>query len=280
MAPETETRKDNGTGAKPPVQEAFPWERLPGESAEAFRAFTLYRTADPKTRSYDKVGDHSLMRRWANRFRWATRVAEWEAWLVLNQAELNEAGRLRFRTEQLSFARSSLAKAQRSVEKLDETKQDVESIVELATFAVRTGRVALDLPPDGPVRQGSNGDVGLTVSLPSVPWLAAFVPQTKPNELKQNETEIVVQSGEQVLDETPPIRGRKRLVQSVRDSLPDDLQAAPTVESSNVKSERAKPGTISSKKEDDPTFVAPPNREHPYRRCKKHGNACRRGGHN
>lgn len=299
MAPDTETEKRNDAEiGRSPTPEAFPWERLPGESAQAYRAFSLYRALDPKIRAYDKVGDHSLMRRWANRFRWATRVAEWEAFIAMNQADLNEAGRLQFRSRSLSFASRSLAKAERSVTQLNETKLSVEDVNSLASEAVRIGRVALDLPPDGPVRQLTGESTGLSVSLPSVPWLAAFIPQnqtqTQPNETKPNE---VVPSGEQVLDETPPIPGRKlpgnparkRLVNRVLDYKPDDLAAPPSnsqtvkshlykLEVEVSKSHLAKQGEISPK--ETALEVAPPNKEHPYRRCKKHGNSCRRGGHN
>jgi hypothetical protein len=273
MAPETET--ENRSGAAKP--QTLPWDRQPGESAEAFRAFLLYRDQDPKTRSMralDPLVSHTLGVRWAKRWRWVSRVAEWAAMLQLNQADLNEATRIKLRSASVRFALSSLAKAERKVNETEPSKLSIEEALSLAKDGVKLGRQALDLA-DGP-RPGADS-TGLSVSLPSVPWLAAFVPQTKPNEPQTQQNEIVVHTGEQVLDETPRIPARKRLVNRVADYKPDDLQAPPDG-TGDVKSERAKPGTISSK--EAALEVAPPNKEHPYRRCKKHGNACRRGGHN
>src|SRR5438874_6587799 len=55
-----------------------PWERQPGESAEAFEAFKLYRDGGPK-RSRRKVAERlsksqALMSRWQSRYRWRERV--------------------------------------------------------------------------------------------------------------------------------------------------------------------------------------------------------------
>ena len=279
MAPHTETEKSTTDTALEPVnrnvpersEETFPWERLPNESPQAYRAFTLYRTMDAKTRSFAKLAplcSHTLAVRWAARFRWVTRTAEWEAWTVLNQAELSEAGRLRFRADSLDFARVALNKAKRSAAQLNETKASVGDVVALAELATKTGRVALDLPPDGPVRASAPDSTGLSVSFGSaVPWLAAFAPSgAKPSEVLGN--------GEKVLDETPGVSGRKRLVHRIADSQPDNVLAA---DSASREAERAKPPQIPI---EETIKIAPPDPVKPYRRCKKHGNQCRRGGHN
>jgi hypothetical protein len=60
-----------------------PWERLPGEGAKAFHAFTLYRDLGPNDRSREKVaqqlGKHvSLYGRWSATFDWVNRAEAWD----------------------------------------------------------------------------------------------------------------------------------------------------------------------------------------------------------
>ena len=70
-----------------------PWERQPGESEEAYYAFTLYRDMPPRERSMRKVADlfygrkpasgrrrsiPGTIRRWADRFAWVERVLAWD----------------------------------------------------------------------------------------------------------------------------------------------------------------------------------------------------------
>ena len=74
-----------------------PWERQPGETAENFKAFVVYRDANPKI-SAEKVAEvltaaamrkpkkvaknwlknPKLMRHWCTRFRWIERREAWE----------------------------------------------------------------------------------------------------------------------------------------------------------------------------------------------------------
>lgn len=282
MAPKEEAAKRNaetGRGEAAPVWQAFPWERQPGETAEAYRAFVLYRSQDPRTRSFRALAplcSHTLAVRWAKRWRWVTRTVEHEAWSTANQAELSETGRLHLRVRSVRLSSALMNAAEQSAAKLSETKPDASDVVALAEAGVRLGRVALDMPPDGPVARADSGSTGLSVSFGSaVPWLAAFAPakqnETQPNGSERNE---VVLSGEQVLDATPPIAGRKRLVTQVRDCQPDNVLS---VDSAARESERAKPVQIPPGKTIE---IAPPDPEKPYRRCRKHGNSCRRGGHN
>jgi hypothetical protein len=62
---------------------ATPWERLPGETAKAFHAFTVYRDLAPNDRSHPnaarELGKHvSLCARWSAMFDWVNRAAAWD----------------------------------------------------------------------------------------------------------------------------------------------------------------------------------------------------------
>lgn len=171
----------------------LPWERQPGETADAFRAFCLYLFADPKTRAYDKLPhDHGTIRRWSKRWRWTTRIAEWEAWVVQSEGQLSETGRRRLKLAQAEFGHAGLAKAAAAVAKLDESKLSVEDVTLLATTASDLGRAGLGL-------------VGLPSAAPSAAGVSvSFAPVWLQQKAEQNETkQIVVDVGEKVLAETP-----------------------------------------------------------------------------
>jgi hypothetical protein len=264
---------------------AVPWDRQPTESAEAYRAFVLYRSMPAKVRAYDKVGlSHSLVRRWAARFRWVTRVAEWEAWLVESQAELNETGQIAFRRKTVEFALTGLNKAKLAAAQLNETKLSAGEAVELASASVRLGRAALGFA-EGPARATTDAP-GLSVSFAPA-WLTL-------NQAKSNQIEPVVQVGEQVLGETPAALRRTRLVDSIVDCPEDKGPIGASVgggslllpmESTSPSASQAPPEPAPApeplpgdKKDKIPL---PKTKDRPYvTRCRKHGNGCYYGGHN
>jgi hypothetical protein len=60
-----------------------PWNRQKGESAKAYRAFSLYRDLDVLERSYEKASTLYGCRRlqfseWAKKYRWAERIDQWD----------------------------------------------------------------------------------------------------------------------------------------------------------------------------------------------------------
>jgi hypothetical protein len=59
------------------------WGRQKGETAKAHKAFTLYRNADPRERSWEQAArDYSCSRsqiaEWSKRYRWSERVDRWD----------------------------------------------------------------------------------------------------------------------------------------------------------------------------------------------------------
>jgi hypothetical protein len=239
--------KADGQSREAASTAAFLWERQPRETGEAYRAYVLYRSQDPKTRSLDKCGvGHTMARRWARKWRWVTRIVEWEAWLVASQAELNETGQMRLRAAQLNFANRALAKAAMAVEAAKPSETTIEEAVQLAESGTKLGRQAVGLD----VQRSESGAPGVSVSFGfAVPWL---------NGKKQNESEtkLLVQSGEQVLGETPAIAGRTRLIHRVLDCPPDKgspvSAESPITESAQIieapKLEAAKPPQVSPQK--------------------------------
>ena len=59
-----------------------PYERLPGETAKAFQAFTVYRDLGIQ-RSFESVANQlsksaTLIRRWAAKYNWGERIECWD----------------------------------------------------------------------------------------------------------------------------------------------------------------------------------------------------------
>ncbi len=96
--------------ANPPGSE---WERRPGESRQAFAAFTAYRAMDRGQRSIRDLAaqlgkQRTLLARWSSRWGWQARVAAWDA--TLEQAA-DEATRDRLRAEALKLRDEQTAAA-------------------------------------------------------------------------------------------------------------------------------------------------------------------------
>jgi hypothetical protein len=68
------------------------WERQPGETAKAFRAFSVYQTTDLMERSFAQTSREierniSQVKDWSRRWRWQDRVAAWDAKLSADALE-------------------------------------------------------------------------------------------------------------------------------------------------------------------------------------------------
>jgi hypothetical protein len=70
--------RESNDGVQTPQAEEKPWDRRPGESAKAYRAFALYRDQQAD-RTFESVAgvlqcSGTNIRRWAKRWNWADRV--------------------------------------------------------------------------------------------------------------------------------------------------------------------------------------------------------------
>lgn len=87
---------------KASVNSPQPWERLPGETAKAHRAFSLYRALEPQARSISEAyrlytGSETAAERlrkvpgyfyeWSTRHRWVIRAEAWDAHLEAERVD-------------------------------------------------------------------------------------------------------------------------------------------------------------------------------------------------
>src|SRR5207249_1380834 len=87
--------------------ERFPWERLPGESIQAYRRFMQYRLMPPGERSLRKLEIHySLANRWSKRWQWSKRTAAYDDWVSESIDGLSNHAQLgaRYRAARLGLA--------------------------------------------------------------------------------------------------------------------------------------------------------------------------------
>lgn len=104
-----------------------PWGRLPGETAKAFNAFTVYRGLPPHERSLRRAVEHlygsvisSKLRQfqnWSSKNRWVVRVQAWDDYqdAQSRQAEIEALKAMRER-----HAREALLIQQKGLEALKE----------------------------------------------------------------------------------------------------------------------------------------------------------------
>lgn len=109
-----------------------PWERQPGESRQAFRAFSLFLAAEPPrtlpsvARAY--AASLPLIKRWSQHWRWAERE---EAWSRRVQQERTDA--------QLAVVRAEAAELERQRAALRQQEQTLahgifQRVAEMLTF--------------------------------------------------------------------------------------------------------------------------------------------------
>lgn len=188
--------KTLGTGAKPPVIEAFQWERQPDESVQAYARFLTYRNTDPSQRSIRKLGiSMQLAARWSKRHRWVKRTAAFDDWQLQLSDDLAQHAVLSHRRQLARLGSACLDKAKASVLQLDESKQTAGEIVQLSKVGLTTIEAAFGLQGERTANGPSvvvQTQVGYGERRPS--WL-------EHSEAKQSETEVVGNKGEQVLAE-------------------------------------------------------------------------------
>lgn len=121
---------------------AEPWERQPGESRQAFEAFTRYRDM-PGRRSHAKVAEalgksEQLMAGWSSRWRWVDRVAAWDA-------EEDRIFREEVARQRIAVARKQAAVAALMLQKATTRLQSIDADKLTATELERWMRTATDI---------------------------------------------------------------------------------------------------------------------------------------
>jgi hypothetical protein len=124
-----------------------PWERQPGEQSEAFKAFTLYRDAQPKTGA-GKVGEKlgksaTQTERWCTKYRWKERREAWEDEQDRLMREELLKGVTSMRKNHAAIAGQMLVKALKALKKLPEddmTMQDIARAIDVAAKLERLSR--------------------------------------------------------------------------------------------------------------------------------------------
>lgn len=136
-----------------------PWERQPGESRQAFEAFTLYRDMGLK-RSIRAVAaalgkSATLLSRWSSRWQWPARAEAWDA--VKDEeariAQLEAVREMNKRHASLGFGLISVAGMR--LRQLSEAVQagaagavGPQDVVRMAVEGARLERLAIGLPTE------------------------------------------------------------------------------------------------------------------------------------
>lgn len=132
-----------------------PWERQPGESMKAFKAFTIYRDLGPLERSQEKVKEalerssRTMISDWSVKFNWTKRVEAWddEQDRIIRADHLKEIKEMRKRHAKL--AHDMLDKAEKALEKISDEEISAKEIGQLVDIASKLERISL----------GDSGDV-------------------------------------------------------------------------------------------------------------------------
>lgn len=180
-------------------QQAFPWERQPDESVQAYARFLAYRDIDPTERSHRKVASicaisETLVNRWGKRWSWTKRAMAYDMWVLELGDQLGKRAVLGHRQAAARFGSLALAKASRTVEQLNEAKMTAGEAIDLAVNGTKLARQALGMA-DGETRADRAPLAQVAISLGSTPpWLTAPITNDK-----GTEPNAVVLAAEQVI---------------------------------------------------------------------------------
>lgn len=128
----------------------LPWERLPGETPKAWRAFCIYRDMGP-TRTIMRTvqalglraGAARRLQEWSSRYRWAERVAAYDAWLDAQQRAEREAAVREMARRHAELAMALLERVRARVDTLrpeELTPSEVARWLEVAARLERLSR--------------------------------------------------------------------------------------------------------------------------------------------
>jgi len=122
------------------------WERLPGESPQAYARFLIYRDMPPGQRSLRKLGfGRSQSEQWSKQHNWVQRCAEWDLYMQRLADVQTEGAVVRMRSRHADLGMALVNKAVAGVESIDHTKLAPDDVVTLAKTGVSIERAARGL---------------------------------------------------------------------------------------------------------------------------------------
>lgn len=140
-----------------------PFDRLEGESAQAFARFVTYRNLPAGQRALSKVGvSAQLAARWSRKFSWVQRASEFDSWLLNSNESLGLRATREAQARHLALGAAVVDKAFKSLPRIKVTSAD--SFVTLAEFGTELTRRTLGLDAgavDGANK--TNGDITVNV---------------------------------------------------------------------------------------------------------------------
>lgn len=135
------------------------WERLPGESRQAYHAWTLYREMTPE-RSITLVAQavpcsRGLIGRWSSRWRWQRRLDAYlryqeEQRLIAEERNIREMNR-----RHADIATQIQSKVSERLQTLDPNLMSLDSAAKLLAIAFQTERLARGLSATGETSKSS-----------------------------------------------------------------------------------------------------------------------------
>jgi len=133
------TAPEAGVHARPLDPDLNPWERQPGESVRAFRAFKSYRDSDDR-----KVTDHGgqSAARWSGQWSWGYRAYEFDRYMDRLDVEAMARYRRAMSERHRALARSGLGKMVQWLQTVDGSRLSPSEAVRLFETAVRVERLA------------------------------------------------------------------------------------------------------------------------------------------
>lgn len=134
-------------------REWHPWDRLPGESARAYRAFCVYRDLGPKRsvlkaiqaagENVDSVGRWET---WCTQFRWVERAAAYDEWLDRQQREAREEVLRDMARRHAELAMLLLERVRARVEAMKPEELDPGEVARWLEVAARLERLSRGAP--------------------------------------------------------------------------------------------------------------------------------------
>lgn len=178
----------------------FAWERLPGESWQAYSRFVTYRLTPPSDRSIHRLGiSTTLAARWSKKWNWRLRVQAYDEYIQAHREQLSERALLSTRLRHATAGRRAVAKASRAIVNLPVEEIDAPAAALLLKTGVNVERQALGLDVEGEPGSGSvTTNVFTQVKTPDVSQLIAKLFENRPKPVPAIAPAITVKTADAV----------------------------------------------------------------------------------